>query len=208
MQKLKAHWPSILTHVAALLPLVLLVWGYTQNQLTANPIRELTLRTGKYALILLLLSLACTPIHIVSGLDQVRRLRRPLGLYAFLYAALHGLIFVGLDYGFNFTLIVQEVIEKRFVQVGILAFLILLSLAATSTKGWTRRLGKNWKRLNRLVYLAALLVVVHFVWIAKGNIREPLLYGGVAMLLLIIRIPGVRNALGKLRASSARHSDA
>jgi sulfoxide reductase heme-binding subunit YedZ len=195
MQKLKAHWLQILTHVGALLPLAILAWDYAQNQLTANPIREITLRTGRSAIVLLLLSLACTPIYTLFGFKPVLRLRRPLGLYAFLYAGLHGLTFVGLDYGFDLVLIGQELLQKHFVQVGALAFLILVPLAITSTRGWVARLGKNWKRLHRLVYLAALLAGVHFMWAVKANTRVPLLYGAVLAVLLVARIPAVQNAV-------------
>jgi hypothetical protein len=122
------RWLLVLTHILALAPLALLAWDYTQDRLTANPIREITLRTGRYALILLILSLACTPIDILTGFKPVLRLRRPLGLYAFLYASLHLLTFAGLDYSFDLGLIAGEVTEKSFVQVGLLAFLVLLSL--------------------------------------------------------------------------------
>ena len=204
MQKLKAHWLQILTHVGALLPLAILAWDYAQNQLTANPIREITIRTGRSAIVLLLLSLACTPIYSLSGFQPVRRLRRPLGLYTFLYAGLHGLTFVGLDYGFDLVLIGQELLQKRFVQVGVLAFLILVPLAITSTRGWVARLGKNWKRLHRLVYLAALLAGVHFLWVVKANTRVPLLYGAVLAVLLVARIPAVQNAVRGWRGGLRR----
>jgi len=204
MQKLKAHWLQILTHVGALLPLAILAWDYAQNQLTANPIREITIRTGRSAIVLLLLSLACTPIYSLSGFQPVRRLRRPLGLYAFLYAGLHGLTFVGLDYGFDLVLIGQELLQKRFVQVGVLAFLILVPLAITSTRGWVARLGKNWKRLHRLVYLAALLAGVHFLWAVKANVRVPLLYGAALAVLLVVRIPAVQNAVRGWRGGLRR----
>jgi len=200
MQKLKAHWLQILTHVGALLPLGILAWDYAQNQLTANPIREITIRTGRSAVVLLLLSLACTPIYSLSGFQPVRRLRRPLGLYAFLYAGLHGLTFVGLDYGFDFALIGQELLQKRFVQVGVLAFLILAPLAITSTRGWMARLGQHWKRLHRLVYLAALLAGAHFLWAVKADNRLPLLYGAALAVLLIARIPAVQRGLRARRA--------
>jgi len=204
MQKLKAHWLQILTHVGALLPLAILAWDYAQNQLTANPIREITIRTGRSAIVLLLLSLACTPIYTLFGFKPVLRLRRPLGLYAFLYAGLHGLTFVGLDYGFDLVLIGQELLQKHFVQVGVLAFLILVPLAITSTRGWVARLGKNWKRLHRLVYLAALLAGVHFLWVVKANTRVPLLYGAVLAVLLVARIPAVQNAVRGWRGGLRR----
>ena len=195
MKKLAKHWLAILTHVAALTPLAVMAWEYARGQLSADPIREITLRTGKAALVLLVLSLVYTPVHILFKFRPALKLRRPLGLYAFLYAALHGLTFVGLDYGFDVDLILEDVSQKRFVQAGILAFLLLLPLAITSTRGWMRRLGKNWKRLHRLVYPAALAVVVHFVWLAKGDIREPLLYGAAVVVLLIVRFPSIRKAL-------------
>ena len=198
------HWLAILTHVAALTPLAVMAWEYARGQLSANPIREITLRTGKAALVLLVLSLAVTPVYILFGTRPVLKLRRPLGLYAFLYASLHGLTFVGLDYGFNLGLILREVLQKRFVQAGILAFLLLLPLAITSTRGWMRRLGKNWKQLHRLVYVAALVAVVHFVWLAKGDIREPLAYGAVVVLLLAVRLPFVRSAIREKKVDGSR----
>jgi sulfoxide reductase heme-binding subunit YedZ len=193
------RWLEVVTHLVSLSPLALLIWDYTQGQLTADPIREITLRTGRYALVWLILSLACTPVHIVFGLRQAIKLRRPLGLYAFAYASLHLLTFVGLDYGFNLTLIADEILQKRFVQVGLAAFVILLSLAVTSTRGWGRRLGKSWKTLHRLVYLAALLAVVHFVWVVKADLSRPLLYGVVVVILLVVRIPGLRKAFRDIR---------
>jgi len=199
VRKLSSRWLQLLTHVAALLPLALLAWDYAQNQLTVDPIREITLRTGRYALTLLILSLSCTPIHTVFGFKRVLRIRRSLGLYAFLYASLHLLTFVGLDYGFDLRLIGRAILEKRFLQVGFLAFLILLPLAATSTRGWMRRMGKRWKRLHRLVYLAALLAVLHFVLLVKAGVSRPLFYGAAVALLLVARIPGVRDALSDLR---------
>jgi sulfoxide reductase heme-binding subunit YedZ len=125
-------------------------------------------------------------------------LRRPLGLYAFMYAGLHFLIFVGLDYGFDLDLIGQAILNQRYVLVGFAAGLLLLLLAITSTRGWQKRLGKNWKRLHRLAYLAAILAIVHFMWLVK-DIREPLRYGAVVALLLIVRIPVIRRALNNVR---------
>ena len=123
------------------------------------------------------------------GIKQALPLRRPLGLYAFFYVCLHLLIFVGVDYGLDWQLIKEAIVEKRYVLVGFTAFLLLLPLAITSTKGWQRRLGKRWKKLHRLVYLAAPLAVIHFVWLVKADIREPLLYGAAVAALLLLRLP-------------------
>lgn len=198
MRELKARWLQILTHVAALLPLVLLILDYWLNGLGFDPVGKITTRTGRAALTLLILSLAATPISTLLGLKQVMRTRRALGLYAFMYAGLHFLTYVGLDYGFDLDLIRQAIPDERYVLVGFAAFLLLLALAITSTRGWKRRLGKNWKRLHRLAYLAGILVIVHFAWLVK-DIREPVRFGAVVALLLILRIPGVREA-----ASSGR----
>ncbi len=198
IRKLKTRWLQILTHVAALLPLALLAWDYWQGRLI-DPVQEITTRTGRTALILLILSLACTPLNIILGFKQIMRVRRALGLYAFMYAGLHFLTFVGLDYGFDFDLLGQGILDQRYVLVGFAAGLLLLLLAIISTQGWQKRLRKNWKRLHRLVYLAGVLAIVHFVWLAKDN-REPLRYGAVVALLLIVRIPAVKRAI-----SNARH---
>ncbi len=199
-QYLKSRWLQIVTHIGALLPLALLIWDYFHNQLTFNPIQEMTFRTGKTALVLLILSLAVTPVNIITGFRQVIPLRKWLGLYAFLYASLHFLIFVWLDYGLNLALLQEAIFEKRYALVGFAAFLILVPLALTSTKGWMKRLGKKWKQLHRLVYLAGFLVVVHFVWLVKADLREPLAYGAVLGVLLLIRLPFVRRRISKIRS--------
>jgi sulfoxide reductase heme-binding subunit YedZ len=204
-QTLRKNWLRFLVHAGALLPLAVLLWDYWQGGLSVNPIQDVTLRTGKYALILLVLSLACTPINLVFGYKPVLRVRRALGLYAFMYVALHLLIFVGLDYGFDPALIREAILEKRYALVGFTAFLILLPLAITSTKGWMRRLGMLWKRLHRWVYLAALLAVLHFVWLVKSDIREPLMYGAVVVILLVLRIPRVRRSVSHFRSWLKRY---
>lgn len=195
----KWTWWQIVTHVGALLPLSKIIWDFWFDQLTVNPIQELTLRTGWYALVLLILSLACTPLNTLFGWRQLLPLRKPLGLYAFMYAALHFLTFVGLDYGLDPALIWEATFEKRYALVGFSAFVILLALAVTSTQGWQRRLRKNWKRLHRGVYLAAALVIVHFYMLVKADVREPLAYGAVVAVLLLLRTTWLRKPLGRLR---------
>ncbi len=184
-----------LTHLGALTPLAVLVWLYFTDGLTVNPIQDITFRTGKAALVLLVLSLVCTPLNTFFGWRAAIKLRRPLGVYAFLYVCLHFLTFVGLDYGFDLELIYGAIFEKRFALVGFAAFLILLPLALTSTKGWQKRLGKAWKTLHKGVYLAAPLAVIHYVWLVKSDVREPLAYGAVVALLLLVRLPWVKRLL-------------
>ena len=200
MQRVKVLVIPILLHIGALLPLIILAWDYAQGQLTANPIREIQLRTGRYTLVLLMLSLACTPIYNFTNFRLALRLRRPLGLYAFMYSCLHLLNFIGLDYGFDFSLLWEDIAEKRYIVAGFAAFLILLTLAVTSTKGWVKRLGRNWARLHRLIYAAGILVVLHYLWQVKVDFRAPLVYAVIVVLLLLLRIPIVgRKAAERLK---------
>jgi sulfoxide reductase heme-binding subunit YedZ len=196
----KGRWLLAVTHLAALTPLILLLLTWSGGRLGANPIREITLRTGRYALTFLLLSLACTPARLLTGLPIIQRMRKPLGLYAFLYIILHLLTYVGLDFGFNFSFLWPEITQQRFVQVGLLAFLVLLPLAITSTRWWRKRLGRNWKRLHRLVYLAAVLAVLHFFWLVKGDWRRPLVAAIALALLLLTRLPPIQKALTRRHA--------
>jgi sulfoxide reductase heme-binding subunit YedZ len=204
MRKLVVPGLRTLIHVAALLPLAAIAWDFAFDQLTANPIDEVTLRTGRAALVLLMLSLACTPVNMMFGVKWVLRLRRPLGLYAFFYASLHLLTIVGLDYQFDFIFIREDLAVKRFALVGLAAYLSLLPLAVTSTSGWKRRLGGRWQRLHWLAYPAVLLAVTHFSLQEKADYRVPALYGAVVVFLLVVRIPGVRKAVGKPRRLAER----
>jgi sulfoxide reductase heme-binding subunit YedZ len=192
MNWLRRNWLLILAHIGSLLPMAILLWDWLQDDLTANPLQAVTLRTGRFAIILLMLSLATTTLNSLFGLRQIVPLRKWFGLYSALYVGVHFLIFIGVDYGFDLSLILEDLIFKRYIIVGFLAGLILLPLALTSTKGWQRRLGKNWKRLHRMVYLAALLASVHYIWLVKADIRTPLIYAGIFLFLLILRIPLVR----------------
>jgi len=196
---LKARWLRLLVHVGALLPLAWTVWQYWQGLFLVDPVREITTRTGRTALILLVLTLACTPLNTLFGFKRALRVRRALGLYTLLYVSLHFATFVWLDYGFDLPLLQEAIFAQRYVVVGFAAGLILLVLAITSTRGWQRRLGRNWERLHRLIYLASVLAVVHFAWLVK-DLREPLRYGVVVALLLVLRIPRVRKAVSRTRS--------
>ncbi len=139
-------------------------------------------------------------MRIITGYSKLLPLRKIFGLYAALYAVIHFSIFVGLDYFFSWELIKQAIVEKPFVTMGFGAFLILAALSITSTKGWKRRLKKKWKPLHRSVYFAGIFVIVHFLWSVKSDIREPLIYGGILALFLLIRLPVVRKAVINLRS--------
>jgi sulfoxide reductase heme-binding subunit YedZ len=179
-------------HAAGLFPLAWLIFDFWFGLLGPEPIRAMILRTGKAAIIMLTLSLACTPANILFGWKEAVIVRRALGLYAFMYVCIHLLIFVGLDYGFMMRLVVEEIVLRRYAVVGFAAFLLLIPLVLTSTKGAQRRLGKKWKTLHKLVYLIGVLAVVHYVWLVKNAYAQPLLFGGIIALLLLIRLGPVK----------------
>ena len=183
---------QIAAHIAALIPLTLLIWDFWQGNLGPDIIREATLRTGKAALILLVASLTCSPINIIFKFKPALKLRRPLGLYSFFYASIHFAIFIGVDYFFDFALIKDALLEKRYALAGLTAGIILLTLALTSTIGWQRRLKKNWKRLHKLVYIAAILAAVHFIWLVKQGVVEPWIWAFFIILLLLLRYKPIK----------------
>ncbi len=197
---------QIAIHIYAWSTLVLLIIDFFTNHLTANPIQALEQRTGRHALTLLVLALACTPLNSLFGWRELIKRRRALGLYAFLYATIHVIIFADLDYGLAWSLIVQTIIQKPYIIFGAIAFTMLIPLAFTSFDIWKKRLGKNWKRLRQAVYLIAPIAVLHYAlgkkgdfFHLRGDIARPLIYAGVVILLLIMRIPQVRKALASLR---------
>ena len=192
-------WSRRAIRLAGLLPALWIIALWFTHGLTANPYQAVEQRTGRIALIFLMLSFACTPANSVLRWRQALRHRRTLGLYAFAYASVHLLILVGLDYGWSFRLLRADLDRKPYIWVGASALLILAALAATSFAVWKRRLGKNWKRLHRLIYVAVPLVVVHFAWVRKanlatlsGDIAWPVAAGLVAAVLLVLRLPAVR----------------
>lgn len=190
-----------------MLPLVLLLINFAQDNLSANPVREIQLRTGSIAINMLMLSLACTPIYIFTGFKLVMRLRRPLGLYAFFYALLHLINFVWIDYGFNFSVLGEDLFEKRYAIAGIVSFLLLLPLAVTSFFKLRQKMGKAWQKLHFLVYAAGIAAVIHYIWQTKIGILIPVIYGIVLLLLLIIRLPVVRKYIeNHIRRSSQQVS--
>lgn len=205
---MKAYTPlQLIAHAAAASLAIWLAWEYFAGPLNFNPIQTATQHSGKTALIFLVLSLACTPLNTLFGWRQVISVRRTLGLYAFLFAAAHMVIFAWVDFGLDWSLIWREVIEKNYILVGLSALSVLLALAVTSFKWWMKRLGKNWKRLHRLVYLAGILVILHYAWSKKGDlftlqgdIFQPFVFGLILTLLLVLRIPAVRKWASRLRS--------
>lgn len=195
---LKKHWLWLLVTSAALVPLLLVIWHFFAGNII-DPVAAFTNRTGYMGLVLLVLSIAITPLVTLTGWRKLGTVRKSLGLLGFIHIALHLFVFIGLDYGFNLDLILGDAIfSKRYIMVGFASFLILLPLAITSTKGWMKRLGKRWKRLHRLVYLAVPLGVLHFIWVEKVPI-ESSIYGVIVVLLLLARVPSIRQQINQLR---------
>ncbi|HSJ88523.1 MAG TPA: protein-methionine-sulfoxide reductase heme-binding subunit MsrQ [Anaerolineales bacterium] len=197
---------QIAMHIYAWSALIHIAFDFLTGNISANPIQELEQRTGRHAITLLVLSLACTPLNSLFGWRELIKRRRALGLYAFMYASIHVLIFLDLDYGLAWSLIVQTILQKPYIVVGVLSFLMLIPLAFTSFDIWKMRLKKNWKRVHQMIYLIAPLAVLHYAWGKKGDffrlegdIIRPLIYGLVVVVLLIFRIPPVRRIIASLR---------
>jgi len=176
--------------VLALVPLLLLVLDAGIGRLGVEPVEAVIRRTGWWALALLLATLAITPARRLTGLNVLIQARRPLGLSAFGYAALHFLLYTGLDQWFGFGYILEDILERPFITAGFLAFILLIPLAATSTSGAIRRLGgRRWRRLHMIVYPATVLAVLHYFWLVKADTRGPLLFAGVLAILFALRTP-------------------
>jgi sulfoxide reductase heme-binding subunit YedZ len=197
---------QVAIHIYGWSALVFLLIDLFTSNLTANPIQALEQRTGRHAITLLVLSLACTPLNNLFGWRELIKRRRALGLYAFLYATIHVIIFVDLDYGLAWSLIVQTILEKPYIVVGVISFLMLVPLAFTSFDNWKKRLGKNWKRLHQFIYWIAPLAALHYAWGKKGDffrlqgeIIRPLIYSSIIILFLVMRLPPVKRALASAR---------
>lgn len=177
-----------LAHLLALLPLALLVRGVLQDTLGADPVAAITHETGDWALRLVLLGLAMTPLRRMLGQPWPIRFRRLVGLYAFFYASLHLATYVVLDLGQYWRQLLDDIVKRPYITVGFAAWLLLVPLALTSTKGWIRRLGRRWGQLHKLVYAVGILGVLHFLWLVKSDLREPLIYAAILTLLLGLRV--------------------
>jgi methionine sulfoxide reductase heme-binding subunit len=202
MKKLPYTPLQIAIHIYAWSGIALLIFDFATGNISPNPIQDLEQRTGRHALTLLVLLLLCTPINTLFKWSEPLKRRRALGLYTFMYATIHVIIFADLDYGLAWSRLLQEVIQKPRLVVGAIAFILLIPLAITSFDIWKKRLGKNWKRLHQFVYFLAPLVVLHYLWSKKGDILslqgeilKPLIYGLIIAIFLIVRIPPIKKAL-------------
>ena len=179
---------KIALFVVCLIPCSLLLADIFTDQLGAEPVKEITHRTGSWALRFLLITLTVTPLRRLSGWNVLLRFRRMLGLFAFFYACLHFLTYLWLDQFFAWRDIIEDIAKRPYITVGFLAFVLLVPLALTSTNSMVKRLGgQNWLRLHRLIYFIAAAGVVHFLWLVKSDIREPAMYGAILAVLLGLR---------------------
>lgn len=187
-----------ISHILSILPLLVGFWDFWQSNLGANPILEITHRTGKTAITLLLFSLSISPLKVILNWPQLNKLRRPLGLYAGFYALIHFLIYIGLDYAFQWKAMIDNILTNFFILFGFSTGLIFLALSITSINRVLKKMGKRWKQLHRLVYLAGILASLHFILAVKPGVLRPWPYVIIMAILLIYRIPPVQAWVKKL----------
>jgi len=177
-----------LIFILSLWPLLSISINIFQDTLGANPIEFIERHFGKWTLIFLCLTLSMTPLRRITNISQWILYRRMLGLFVFFYASIHLLCYIALDYHFDWVDIKNDIIKHRYVLVGFLGWLLLLPLAITSSDKMIRKLKANWKLLHRLIYVIAILGVLHFIWLVKKDITEPLIYAAIISILLILRL--------------------
>ena len=177
-----------LIFISALLPASYLIWGIFNDALGANPIEYIIRSLGDWTLRFLLITLTISPLRRLTGMAQLLRLRRMLGLYTFFYGLLHLSIYITLEQFFDWQEIWLDIIERPFITIGMLAFILLIPLAVTSTNAAIRKLGKNWLRLHKLIYPIAIFAVLHFWWLVKADTREPFIYAAILAGLLLERV--------------------
>lgn len=179
---------KIIVFLLSLSPFLLLLNDTIQDQLGANPIETLHFRLGDWALRFLCIGLALTPLKKIFHQNWLVRFRRMMGLFAFFYASMHFLVFIVLDLSLSWEAFVDEVPKSPYILVGLFTFILLIPLALTSTKAMQKRLGKHWIKLHRLVYLAGISAVVHYLWLVKSDYNEPLFYAVLMFILLGFRL--------------------
>jgi len=186
---LTSKWTKVVVFLLCLVPFFSLVDRALHNSLGANPVEFLQHATGDWILRFLVFTLAITPLRKLLNLPDLIRFRRMLGLFAFFYACLHFLTYLGPDQSFNLSAMWKDVAKRPFITVGFLGFVLLIPLALTSTTGWIRRLGgKRWQMLHRAIYISAMAGVVHYYWLVKSDVRKPLFYGALVAFLLLWRL--------------------
>ncbi|GAC1662768.1 MAG: protein-methionine-sulfoxide reductase heme-binding subunit MsrQ [Candidatus Acidiferrum sp.] len=201
-------WTKVPVFAFCTVPLVLLAWRSWHGQLGANPIEFITHATGDWTLRFLVITLAVTPVRKMLGIPELIRFRRMLGLFAFFYACLHFTTYIWFDKSFDLAEMWKDIAKRKYITVGFTAFVLLIPLAITSTKGWIRRLGgKRWQQLHRAIYFSAVAGVIHYYWLVKSAVIKPLTYGTIVAALLLWRLVDWRLRRGRQTTASTRASD-
>ena len=200
---------KVIGFVACLVPVAWLVWRGLHNDLTADPIAYVTHTTGDWTLRFLVITLAITPLRKLLHVPQLIRFRRMTGLYAFFYVCLHFTTWIWLDKNFIWAELWKDVLKRPFITVGFTGLVLLIPLAITSTAGWIRRIGgRRWQLLHRLVYVIAVLGVIHYYWLVKSDVRLPLFYGFLVAILLVWRLADwLIGRRGKAKTAPARREE-
>lgn len=193
--------------LVALIPFAYLIWGMFNDGLGANPVNEFIRQTGLWGLRFLLITLCVTPARRMTGWNPITKFRRMLGLYAFFYSALHLIAYFIFEAELDIVYVIKDAIYRMYITVGWIGLLPLIPLAITSTDGMLRRLGgKRWQQLHRLVYVASLASVGHYLLLVKADLRDPLFYLVILLLLMLLRLPPVAKQLSALRAASSERA--
>jgi sulfoxide reductase heme-binding subunit YedZ len=186
---LSNKWTKPPVFLLCLVPLGILIWRALTAKLGANPVEFIQHTTGDWTLRFLVITLGITPLRKLLKLPDLIRFRRMLGLFAFFYACLHFLTYLGPDQSFDLAAMWKDVAKRPFITVGFTAFVLLIPLAITSTAGWIRRLGgRRWQLLHRLIYISAICGVIHYYWLVKSAVLRPLTYGAIVAALLLWRL--------------------
>jgi sulfoxide reductase heme-binding subunit YedZ len=184
---MKKYFKSVIFFLSSI-PFIIIIAKIFLDQLGPEPIKEITHHTGEWTLLFLVFTLSMSPLKRFTNLSIWISIRRMLGLFAFFYASLHMFTYVGLDYQFDLSAISKDILTKKFIFVGFAAWFLMIPLALTSSKKMMSVLRKNWKKLHRLIYLISILGVIHFLWLVKKDLTEPLIYLLIIIILLILRI--------------------
>lgn len=178
----------ILLHLLCTAPAIYLLYSAFFGSLGVNPVETLTHQTGIWAIRILLVSLAVTPLKMLPNMSQLLLFRRLLGLWGFFYALIHFSIYLTFDLRFSFSLVIDDVIQRPYITAGFTALVLMIPLVITSTKGWQRRMKRNWGKLHKVVYVVGIAAVLHFVWLRKGFQIEPLIYAAILIALFGARV--------------------
>ena len=192
----KIRWLKFMVFVVCLIPIVTLAYGVLTGSIAGDPVETMTEVTGEWGLRFLLLTLTITPLRKLMKFPDLIKFRRMLGLFAFFYAFCHLNIYIVFDQFFDWTAIWKDTVEKKFVFAGMLALILMIPLAITSTNGWVKRLGgKRWQKLHKSIYIIAIAAVTHFIWLVKADLGEPLIYAFILFVLLAYRFIGYKRKM-------------